>query len=92
MSEAKIETPEAAAWRLFPFANTVMARETADFAIRVRDEQIGAVAIGLAEEAKRTARAIEDAAGSDRRTPRTAHLEGQASAFRAIAAVLRGAT
>lgn len=90
MIGAKIETPDAMAERLFPFANTVMARETADFAIRVRDEQIAAVAIGLAEEAEREAKAYEDHGEADFVNARVHRCEGQASALRGLVALLRG--
>lgn len=102
MSEARIESARDFAAR----HESGAFRDGATAAVvRARDEQIAAVAIGLAEKAEREAKARDSdadaiykasnedivTADADERDA-ARRCEGQASAFRAIAAMLTRAT
>lgn len=89
MSEPRIESARDFAARHEDTAHH--ARATAAV-VRARDEQIATVAVGLAEGAEREVKRIDDAPDDDTSGEGTRYCEGQAVAFRAIAAMLRGGT
>ena len=78
-----LETPEAMAERMF--GHDGHARAVADCAIRARDEQIAAECEAKAAEAAELGKNFPE------RGLGRARCEGKASAYRAIAATLRGA-
>lgn len=104
VSAPALDTPEQMAARLYMFgsdATKVMSARS----IRARDEQVAAKCEQLAADAQREADAhdaqatealkmagnerADDAAGAH--IDRARYCEGQASAFRALASMLRGA-